>query len=44
MEKYRAYFFIMFLGTAAVMELLSHSKPAPSRSLEPIFLLQLNIP
>jgi len=48
MEKYsgkvQGILFIMFLGIAAVMELLSHIKPAPPRNLGPIFLLQLNLP
>jgi hypothetical protein len=42
--KVQGIFFIMFLGIAAAMELLSHSKPAPPRNLEPIFFLQLNSP
>jgi hypothetical protein len=42
--KEQGIFFIMFLGIAAVTELLSHSKPAPPRNLKPIFLLQFNVP
>jgi len=42
--KVEGIFLIMFLGTATVMELLSHIKPASPRNLEPTFLLQLNLP
>jgi hypothetical protein len=34
----------MFVGIAAVMEVLSHRKPACAKNLELVFLLHFNLP